>query len=289
MVIDLIKIKVNEMKKNLLVAALLTAAASGVMAQTAPTLKTQTGNEIGVTVSSYAYSEPSLNVSMKATNLGLDYTGTYAFGNDWFVLGNLNYNNGSVKYSGTGTQSGIPQYYYDIKAAVGYDFAVEGIQLSPYIGLGYRFLSQQWGGTSTSTGALGYDRQSTYNYIPIGVTNRFAVNNNKAKIETTLEYDYLLSGNQFSGLSSLNGTHSGTTYANVPDSNNSQKSGYGLNLTVMYKEDSWGVGPYFKYWNIQQSQTNSAVIKINGTSYNYSVWEPANTTKEYGVKAIYRF
>ena len=57
----------------------------------------------------------------------------------------------------------------------------------------------------------------------------------------------------------------------------------------MYKEDSWGVGPYFKYWNIQQSQTNSAVIKINGTSYNYSVWEPANTTKEYGVKAIYRF
>ena len=82
---------------------------------------------------------------------------------------------------------------------------------------------------------------------------------------------------------------SGTTYAKVPDSNNSQKSGYGLNLTVMYKEDNWGVGPYFKYWNIQQSETNSAVIKINGTSYNYSVYEPANTTKEYGVKAIYRF
>jgi hypothetical protein len=193
------------------------------------------------------------------------------------------------KFIFSGTQSGIPQYYYDIKAAVGYDFAVEGIQLSPYIGLGYRFLSQQWGGTSTSTGALGYDRQSTYNYIPIGVINRIAVNDNKAKIETTFEYDYLISGNQFSGLSSLNGTHSGTTYANVPNSNNSQKSGYGLNLTVMYKEDNWGVGPYFKYWNIQQSQTNSAVIQINGTSYNYSVWEPSNTTKEYGVKAIYRF
>lgn len=280
------------MKKLLLSAGFISTFASfsaNAQSSDLTKLKTQTGNEIGVTISSYAYSEPSLNVSMKATNLGLDYTGTYAFGNDWFVLGNLNYNNGSVKYSGTGTQSGIPQYYYDIKAAVGYDFAVEGIQLSPYIGLGYRFLSQQWGGTSTSTGALGYDRQSTYNYIPIGVINRIAVNDNKAKIETTFEYDYLISGNQFSGLSSLNGTHSGTTYANVPNSNNSQKSGYGLNLTVMYKEDNWGVGPYFKYWNIQQSQTNSAVIKIDGTNYNYSVWEPSNTTKEYGVKAIYRF
>ena len=278
------------MKKNLLVAALLTAAASGVMAQTAPTLKTQTGNEIGVTVSSYAYSEPSLNVSMKATNLGLDYTGTYAFGNDWFVLGNLNYNNGSVKYSGTGTQSGIPQYYYDIKAAVGYDFAVEGIQLSPYIGLGYRFLSQQWGGTSTSTGALGYDRQSTYNYIPIGVVNRIAVNDNKAKIETTLEYDYLISGNQYSGISSLNGTTGGNTYAGIPNQNNSQTSGYGLNLTVMYKEDSWGVGPYFKYWNIQQSNTSTFGYTKNGVPYvGATLYEPSNNTKEYGVKAIYRF
>lgn len=275
--------------KKLLVIALFGCSSIALAQADQNKLKTQTGNEIGVTISSYDYSEPSLNVSMKATNLGLDYTGTYAFGNDWFALGNFNYNNGPVKYSGTGTQSGIPQHYYDIKAAVGYDFAVQGIQLSPYIGLGYRYLSQQWDNTTTSTGALGYDRQSTYKYIPIGVINRFAVNNNKAKIETTFEYDYLLSGNQFSGLSSLNGTHSGTTYANVPDSNNSQKSGYGLNLTVTYKEDNWGVGPYFKYWNTQQSQTNSAVIQINGTSYIYSVYEPANTTKEYGVKAIYRF
>ena len=277
------------MKTKLLVVALLSTAAVGAMAQTAPTLKTQTGNEIGLTLSSYSYSEPSLGVSMKATNLGLDYTGTYAFGNDWFALGNINYNNGPVKYSGTGTQSGIPQYYYDIKAAVGYDFAVEGIQLSPYVGLGYRYLSQQWGGTSTSTGALGYDRQSTYTYLPIGVINRFAVNNNKAKIETTLEYDYLLSGNQYSGLSTLNGTYGGNTYANIPNTNNNQTSGYGINLTVMYKEDSWGVGPYFKYWNIQQSNTNYATITKNGAGVNYYEYEPANNTKEYGIKAIYRF
>ena len=277
------------MKKNLLVAALLSVAATVSVAQTAPTLKTQTGNEIGLTLSSYSYSEPSLGVSMKATNVGIDYTGIYAFGNDWFALGNINYNNGPVKYSGTGTQSGIPQYYYDIKAAVGYDFAVEGIQLSPYVGLGYRYLSQQWGGTTSSTGALGYDRQSTYNYIPIGVINRFAVNNNKAKVETTFEFDYLLSGNQYSGFSSLNGTSGGNTYAGFSNQNNTQTSGYGLNLTVMYKEDSWGVGPYFKYWNIQQSNTNAFSYTKNGAGWNGTVYEPSNNTKEYGVKAIYRF
>ena len=81
-------------------------SSSLVFAQSQPlNLKTQTGNEIGLTISSYSYSEPSISVSMKATNLGIDYTGTYAFGNGIFVLGNANYNNGQVNYSGTGTQS----------------------------------------------------------------------------------------------------------------------------------------------------------------------------------------
>lgn len=278
------------MKSFNIFATILLATSGLAYGQTSPfnDLKTKSGNELGVTISSYDYSESSLNVSMKATNFGIDYTGTYAFGNNWFVLGNANYNNGSVDYSGTGTQSGIPQYYYDFKGVVGYDLDFTDFTLSPYAGLGYRFLSQQWGNTTTSTGAIGYDRQSTYNYLPIGVIHRFSVNN-KAKIETTLEYDYLISGNQFSGLSSINGTHSGTTYAGVPDSNNTQNSGYGINLTVMYKEDAWGFGPYFKYWNIQQSNTNYATISINGTSYLYGVYEPQNVTKEYGVKAIYRF
>ena len=279
----------ENLKNKLLVAVLLPVAGTVAMAQTGPSLKTQTGNEIGLTLSSYSYSEPSLNVSMKATNVGIDYTGRYAFGNDWFVLGYANYNNGPVKYSGSGTQSGIPQYYFDIKAAVGYDFDLQGIQLSPYIGIGYRFLDQQWGGTSTSTGALGYDRQSTYYYLPIGIINRFAVSANKAIVETTLEFDYFLSGNQFSGLSTVNGTRNGFTLANFTDSNNSQKSGYGWNLTVMYKTDTWGIGPYFKYWNIQQSETNTSIVRINGTSYLSTNYEPANNTKEYGIKAIYRF
>ena len=60
-------------------------------------------------------------------------------------------------------------------------------------------------------------------------------------------------------------------------------------LTFMYKESNWGIGPYIKYWNIQKSNTNYATISVNGTPTRYSAYEPANSTNEYGIKAIYRF
>jgi hypothetical protein len=260
-------------------------------------LKTQSINEIGVTVSSYKYTEPNLtdltgtamSVSMKGINYGIEYQGTLALSEDFYLLGEADYNNGSVNYSGSGTINSIPQFYYNFKGAVGHDFAFDNFVLSPYVGYGYRYLSQSGGGMSSSTGAGFYDRQSTYNYIPIGVIHRMAVNDQKAVLVTTLEYDYLISGNQYSGLSALNGTRGGVTYAGVPNANNSQSSGYGLNLSVMYKEDSWGVGPYLKYWNIGQSNTVTGNFTRNGVAYTGSVYEPANNTMEYGVKAIYRF
>lgn len=244
-------------------------------------LKTQSANQLGLTVSGYAYDEPSLNVKTTAINLGVEYLGTYAFQNDWFVLGQIDYNNGPVKYSGSGTASGIPQYYVNLKAALGRDFSFDGFVLSPYIGFGYRYLDQAFGGMTTSTGARGYDRRSTYNYIPIGVIHRFAVNDNKAKLETTLEYNYLISGNQFSGLAAAN--------PYLSNQNNAQNSGYGINLTILYKQDQWGFGPYYKYWNIANSKTNFNSGVADGAPYSYTVKEPANTTNEFGLKLTYSF
>jgi len=257
-------------------------------------LNTKSINELGLTVSSYTYTEPSLtsltggatSVTMKATNIGLEYLGTLALDEGWFLLGEADYNNGKVSYTGTGTMSGVPQYYYNFKGAAGHDFGFDSFVLSPYVGYGYRFLNQSGGGMTTSTGATYYNRQSTYNYIPVGVIHRMAVNDNKANLVTTLEYDYLISGNQYSGLSAVNGTQG---YSGVGSPNNTQNSGYGLNLSVMYKEDAWGVGPYIKYWNIGQSNTVSGTFTKSGTAYIGYVYEPANNTVEYGIKGIYRF
>jgi hypothetical protein len=270
------------MNKSLVLIAILLLPLSSVAAQSSPqNLKTQSVNQLGLTVSGYVYDEPSLDVRMTAINVGVEYLGTYAFQNDWFVLGQIDYNNGPVKYSGSGTASGIPQYYVNLKAALGHDFAFNGFVLSPYIGIGYRYLDQALGGTITSAGARGYDRRSTYNYIPIGVIHRFAVNDNKAKLETTLEYNYLISGNQYSGLAAANPF--------LVNQNNAQNSGYGINLTILYKQDQWGFGPYYKYWNIADSQTNTNSFVAAGTRYTYTVKEPANTTNEFGVKLTYSF
>ena len=283
-------------KKSLVIA--LFGCSTIALAQTTPDdLKTKSKNEIGLTLSSYKYTEPnltdfsgtSMSVTMKAMNVGIEYLGTLALTDDWYLLGEADYNNGQVNYTGSGTINSIPQFYYNFKGAVGHDFAFDNFVLSPYLGVGYRFLSQSGGGMTSSSGSGFYDRQSTYNYIPIGIIHRMGINDSKATLVTTLEYDYLISGNQYSGLSSANGTKNGVTYAGIPNINNTQNSGYGVNLSVMYKEDSWGVGPYLKYWNISQSDTVYGNFTKNGVAYRGGVYEPANNTMEYGVKAIYRF
>ena len=271
----------DSMNKLLLSISILLLPLGYVAAQPTPeNLKSQSANQLGLTLSGYVYDESSLNVRMTAINVGVEYLGTYAFQNDWFVLGQIDYNNGPVKYSGSGTASGIPQYYVNLKAALGHDFTFNGFVLSPYIGIGYRYLNQAFGGVTTSTGAAGYDRRSTYNYVPIGIIHRTAVNNNKAKLETTLEYNYLISGNQYSGLAAANPL--------LSNQNNAQNSGYGINLTILYKQDQWGLGPYYKYWNIADSQTSPANFVASGVRYN-RIYEPANTTNEFGLKLIYSF
>lgn len=80
---------------------------------------------------------------ISAPLLGVDYTGTYAFGNDWFVKADARYAYGSAKYSGSGTQSNIPYPYYDLRGLVGYDFnftELGGFVLAPFAGIGYRYL-----------------------------------------------------------------------------------------------------------------------------------------------------
>ena len=130
-----------------------------------------------------------------------------------------------------------------------------------------------------------YDRQSTYLYIPVGFKQR-SLTGDGGMLESTLELDYLVSGNQFSGLSVMNSFG----YTSSTDVNNRQTSGYGLNASFMYKRpDGWSLGPYWKYWNISKSDLSTWTYKSGGTSYTSSVYEPTNTTEEFGFKALYQF
>ena len=265
----------------LLLAALVPAHADSLVSDY---LRTRDGQELGLTLSSYSYQEPSVSVGMTAINYGLEYQKTSLLNGGQFLLAGIDYATGTDRYSGSGTLN-VPKYYYNAKLAIGTDWVYGSQIVSPYIGFGYRFLNQTGGGLTTSTGAVMYDRQSTYLYIPVGFKQR-SLTGDGGMLESTLELDYLVSGNQFSGLSVMNSFG----YTSSTDVNNRQTSGYGLNASFMYKRpDGWSLGPYWKYWNISKSDLSTWTYKSGGTSYTSSVYEPTNTTEEFGFKALYQF
>lgn len=269
-------------KSNFLALVLCLFSGASYAQDSSVNIATQTGNTLGLTVSGYQYREPSLDVVINAPLVGIDYTGTYALGNDWFVRADARYAYGSAKYSGSGTQSNIPYSYYDLRGLFGYDFSFSelgGFVLAPYTGIGYRYLFDNQGEQTTS-GANSYQRSSTYVYLPIGVTHRMQIND-VHKLETAFEYDHLIQGTQVSHLSQA------SSY--LSDVTNQQFRGYGLRLSSMYQFAEWSVGPYINYWNIQNSTVATQTITVNRVSSRPTIYEPANNTIEAGIKVAYSF
>jgi len=247
-------------------------------------LKTETGNEIGISFTNYNYWEPNKSVNLSGSLYGLEYERIQAF-DDFFIVGDVIYKQGSLSYSSqsTGSQTGLSNYYYDVRALIGKDFSIDIGNISPFIGVGYRNLYDDNRGKST-TGAAGYQRTISYTYIPVGLIHRTLLQD--AKLETRVEYDYLLSGTVNTNLSDTIGSNGITAY---PDASNTQKSGWGFRLSSSYQKSNWALTPYFNYWFIQNSDVMYGKATIAGVTYSGGVYEPTNTTVEYGIKVSYKF
>jgi hypothetical protein len=237
-----------------------------------PGLKTRPGAELGVTLSNYEYEEPSVAVTLKGYKIGLDFSAIGSISDDWFIRGDARYENGDTDYTGSGTKCCNPDWYYELRGTVGRDFDQGTYSLSPYLGLGYRYLFNDIRGSS-STGAVGYRRASQYTYAPVGATHRLKLESD-ARLTTTLEYDFLIKGQQKTYLAD-------TGIVGLNDVVNEQPTGYGLRGSMHYEKDNWSFGPWFQYWNIDQSDTASAGIA--------SGFEPENETTEIGLRLGFRF
>ena len=260
-------------EKNIFVTfALITLFVLPVAYGQQPTLKTQPGMELGVTFATYKYEEPSLAVKLDGTKTGVDFSAIGNVSNDWFVRGDARFKYGETDYTGSGTKCCNSDWYYDLRGTIGRDFDRGTYNLSPYLGLGYRYLFNDLRGV-TSTGAIGYRRESQYTYLPVGLTHRFNLDSS-ARLATTLEYDYLIEGRQTSYLTD-------TAIPGSGDLVNKQRSGFGIRVNLSYERINWSVGPWFQYWNIDQSDTASAGL-VTG-------FEPRNKTTEIGLRLGYRF
>lgn len=262
----------------LLATALLEVSVAALAAEPL-TLNTQSGNSIGLSLSSYEYQEPGI-MSLKGVKMGVDLHAVRVAEDRGNLIfrGDLRYAFGSVDYdsNGTGSASGEPDWYIEGRALFGKDWEINNAVLSPYTGLGYRYLFNDGRGI-TSTGHGGYRRESNYVYLPVGIIHHRALTG-LARLESTLEYDFLLAGKQVSRLSDVPG------YSDVT---NNQSSGYGLRLSVTYQKDKWAIGPYAYYWNIGESDVVPEIY--NGVPTGSGLVEPNNNTIEFGLMASQQF
>jgi hypothetical protein len=201
----------------------------------------------------------------------------------WMLRADARYSYGEVDYSGSGTSSGEPNEVFEGRVTIGRSILLgfqDRSRITPYLGYGYRRLYNQAASTVTSTGALGYDRLSQYHYVPVGVEALFFLGDNLS-LRPAVEYDYFIHGTQDSYLSQT---------GLFDDVHNEQDSGYGLRASVMFGTRLGSLrtefGPFFRYWNIEQSDT--AALTIGGVVVG-TAWEPANETWEAGLALRFLF
>ena len=186
----------------------------------------------------------------------------------WHFLYTGEVTRGWVNYDGSGT---LDKDYYKFRGEALAGYKIENF--TPIIGLGYRWLYDDSGGRASSTGALGYDRQSQYLYVPVGGVFEF---NDKLKAKG--QFNYLLAGRQTSYLSDV---------AGFTDVENDQTSGWGVDFTIDYKlNEKFSIYSFYRYWDIDKSDISTGTF---AGVLLFQAFEPANTTTELGLGFSYKF
>lgn len=238
--------------------------------------------ELAIDISHITYEEPDV---MKEKGLMYGLSGAaYAYQKDYFIKLEGRFALGQVDYSSTstGTIDSIDDFIVEIRGLVGKKFPIfKATDLMPYFGFGYRYLNDDTSGMTSSTGHLGYERESNYFYSPIGIETLTELSKGWA-FGARLEYDIFWNGTQKSHLSDA--------VVGFADLENDQDQGYGVrgSLKLIKKDEKLDfiIEPFMNYWNISQSDNASITYAgvIVGKGY-----EPKNNSTEVGVKIGVKF
>jgi hypothetical protein len=204
-------------------------------------------------------------------SLGLRDWETRPTGSPWNFFHTLEITRGWVNYDGSGT---MDKDYYKFRGEVFAGYRLGDI--TPIVGLGHRWLYDDSGGSTSSSGALAYDRQSQYLYLPLG-----AIYNpsefDKWRIKG--QFNVFLDGQQTSYLSDAS--------AGYNDVENDQSYGWGIDFNVDYDLfDNATVYGFSRYWDIDRSSIDPIIY--TGLLAGYGQ-EPDNTTTEIGVGLSYKY
>lgn len=239
------------------------------------------GLEIGLDASYMRYEEPDF---MQQDGVAISLWGAYTFRPEKYMVrfdGRMGFSDMEYSSGVSGEVSGIRDYVVEAGARFGRTFqASDAWQLTPFAGFGYRYLYDGFGEKMTSNEYLGYNRKSNYLYTPIGLEIDRRLKQEWALV-TALEYNHFWHGWQHSDL--------GIFFENDYTAVNDQADGWGMSGSAKFVRQM-GMrdivfGPYFKYWNIKDSNT----VFHNYMDEEYGFMEPANTSIEIGGRFGVRF
>lgn len=236
------------------------------------------GFEFGLLYYLFDYKEdlpPGLKSTEKGWVPGL-YSG-YSYGkqNDVRTEVFVELSGGDVDYDGT-TQEGTPikfsdnpQLFFRFEWDVGYTFnAGKAFWLAPYTGYGYRYWER--GEAKITSTYLSYREEYTWHYIPLGVKAGFQVDN-RWTIGGDVGARFMFGGKMTAYFSEVPSALSDLTF------HLGNKAGWFAEMPIRYKfSKDWSlVGtPWYEYSRIGKSN------KVG----DRRAYEPASTTKQYGIK-----
>ncbi|MEI8033556.1 MAG: hypothetical protein WCH05_09450 [Chlorobiaceae bacterium] len=252
--------------------------------------------EINPACSHISYSEPGL-MEERGELYGIE--ARYSWHSEHpgavdLLRGEVSASLGSFDYTSTsaGSIKGVHDSMLEARVLAGSDLYRQGERLVTVLfGIGYRRLNDHSLGMVSTTGALGYDRQANYYYSPLGIEITTPLENGWS-MGGLAEYDLFWRGRQVTGISPAllsGGSSSSNEFINE------QKRGYGLKASVRFQKQlgassSLGIEPFFRYWSIGRSATDSVVVTdAAGAGTTVTVVEPANSSSEYGIKVLFSF
>jgi len=208
---------------------------------------------------------------------------------------------GSVDFESEtiGNHKGRENFIAEIRGLAGYDFpVVDDLLLTPYVGIGYRYLKDRSPGRilpfTSFSGAFSFERVSTYFYVPFGMTMTKMMQSGWT-MELSMEYDLLLRGSQKNDYSDggfkVIDIEGNTFVLDALDFK--QEEGFGIRGSTKFFIEKESVGffvePYFRYWKIRDSETkqftSGSILWFDSTlTVRREGNQPANSTTEIGLK-----
>ena len=233
--------------------------------------------ECGPELSYVQYKEPDV-MSEKGPSVGISGSYTYLNGIMARLAGRISYSRVEYDSNDTGSISGINDYGYEVRGVLGYDFRpTKTFTITPFAGVGYRYLCDDVGGKVSSTGNKGYKREANYYYSPIGIEAMQKIDD-KWSFGASAEYDYFWKGKQKS--------YMGDVISGMDTLENDQNRGYGWRASVYVaratRRATYAIEPFVRYWYIDKSEINDITYRRYRTGW--MGWEPENNTTEIGIK-----